>query len=214
MKKYFSENELEQISKAVREAEKTTSAEIVPVFYTSCSDYWESHCLSGMIVSLFGSASLVVYNFIYQPWLLSIEIFFLSQLFLILFGILLAYFFPSWRRIFLNRNEVLTRVQDKAYRVFLEVGLSDTKDKTGILLFMSFFEREAFLITDEGIRKIISSPIWDGILAQLMLGMKTKNKTEAIINAIDSMGSLLKQIPIQAGDKNELRDDLRLGDQQ
>jgi putative membrane protein len=214
LKKNFSENELEQIKNSVSEAEKTTSAEIVPVFYTSCSDYWESYCLSGMILSLIGSAGFVLYNFVYQPWLPSIDIFFLSQLFLTLFGALLAYFFPSWRRLFLNRSEVRSRIQDKAYRVFLEEGISSTKDKTGILLFMSFFEQEAVLITDEGIRKIIPIDIWDGVLLQLMTGMKTKNKTEAIIDAIDSMGSLLKQIPKLAGDKNELRDDLRMGGQQ
>ena len=101
---------------------------------------------------------------------------------------------------------------DLAYRVFLQEGVFQTKDRTGMLLFMSFLEREAVILGDEGINQKVSPEIWEGILVSLTSGMKRGNKSQAIIQTIQSMGNLLKQFPIQASDKNELRDDLRIGD--
>ena len=87
-----------------------------------------------------------------------------------------------------------------------------TKERTGMLLFMSFLEKEAVVLGDEGINKEVSPAIWEGILSQLTEGMKKGEKTTAIIQTIQSMGNLLKQYPVKPNDINELRDDLRIGD--
>ncbi|HMV43317.1 MAG TPA: hypothetical protein PKD50_12325, partial [Leptospiraceae bacterium] len=88
----------------------------------------------------------------------------------------------------------------------------NTKTRTGMLLFISFFEKEALILGDEGINQKVTPDVWEGILSQLIQGMKSGEKTNSIIAAIRSMGNLLKQYPIDAKDTNELRDDLRLGD--
>ena len=127
-------------------------------------------------------------------------------------GVIAAYFFPPWKRLLMDRVDVKRRIQDVAFKVFLQEGIYKTKERTGMLLFMSFLEKEAVVLGDEGINKEVSPTIWEGILSQLTEGMKKGEKTTAIIQTIQSMGNLLKQYPIKPNDTNELRDDLRIGD--
>ena len=213
MKAIFTEQELTEIKSAVREAEKTTSAEIVPVFFESCGNYLDTYWKSGILLATFWSFLYFLYHAIYPNyWSLNLPYFFMTQMAAGLLGIIIIYLIPSWKRFLMDREDVKSRTRDLAYRVFLQEGVFQTKDRTGMLLFMSFLEREAVILGDEGINKKVSPEIWEGILINLTSRMKRGNKKDAIIHTIQSMGNLLKQIPIQASDKNELRDDLRVGD--
>lgn len=213
MKKIFKEEELEKIKKAVENAEKETSAEIVPVFFESSGSYADTYWKSGIVfATLFSFLSLLYYHFKTDIWGLSPQIFFLLQMGMGLIGVIAVYLFPSWKRLLIDRQEVKTKIRDIAYRVFLEEEVFNTKQRTGMLLFMSFFEREAVVLGDVGINKKVNSEVWQGILTQLTEGMKKGDKTEAIVNCIHSMGNLLKQYPIEPNDINELKNDLRIGE--
>ena len=213
MKKIFKEEELEKIKKAVEVAEKETSAEIVPVFFESSGSFTDTYWKSGILFATFFSfISLLYYHLNTGLWGLSPQIFFLMQMGVGLIGVLAVYLFPSWKRLLIDRQEVKAKVRDISYRVFLEEEVFNTKQRTGMLLFMSFFEKEAVILGDVGINKKVSPDVWVGILKQLTEGMKKGDKTEAIINCIHSMGNLLKQYPIEPNDINELKNDLRVGD--
>lgn len=213
MNKIFTEEELEQIKTAVKEAEKTTSAEIVPVFFESCGAYRDTYWKSGIFFAMLFSFIYLLYNKNFsKDWGYSISTFFVMQMLSGLFGVAVAYLSPAWKRLLLDRDSARKRIKDVAYRVFLEESIFKTKGRTGMLLFMSFFEREAIILGDEGINQKVTPEIWEGILLQLIDGMKAGEKATAIIRTIHSMGNLLKQYPIGAKDENELRDDLRMGD--
>ncbi|MBP7284056.1 MAG: hypothetical protein KBA66_20905 [Leptospiraceae bacterium] len=213
MKEIFTEKELAEIKSAVKNAEKTTSAEIVPVFFESCGSYSETYWKSGILFATFWSFLYLIYHGMKpDQWDLNLQFFFMMQMSMGILGVVAIYFVPSWKRFLLDRNEVRRRIRDVAHRVFLQEAVFNTKERTGMLLFMSFLEHEAVILGDEGINKKVSPEIWEGILSQLTSGMKRGAKTTAIIQTIESMGNLLKQFPIQANDKNELKDDLRIGD--
>ncbi|MBK8394533.1 MAG: hypothetical protein IPL26_04705 [Leptospiraceae bacterium] len=213
MKKIFTEIELEQIKKAVQEAEKTTSAEIVPVFFESCGIYADTYWKSGILfASIISFLYLIFDNLNYITFDMNLQYFFTMQMSAGLLGVIAVYLIPSWKRLLLDRMDVKNRVRDVAFRVFLEESVFNTKERTGMLLFMSFLEKEAVILGDEGINKKVNPEIWKGILTQLTSGMKRGDKTTAIIHTIQVMGNLLKQFPIQANDKNELSDELRIGD--
>ncbi len=212
MKKMFTQEEFAQIKTAVVEAEKTTSAEIVPVFFESCGSYTDTFWKSGILfATLWSFCYLMYYNFSAHTWGLSLQYFFMMQMVSGIVGVTAVYIFPFWRRLLIDRVEVKNKIRDVAYKVFLQEEIFNTKERTGMLLFMSFFEHEAVILGDEGINKKVSPEVWEGILAQLTGGMKKGEKTTAIIQTIQSMGNLLKQYPIKPNDTNELRDDLLVG---
>ncbi|HMW07379.1 MAG TPA: hypothetical protein PK079_07960 [Leptospiraceae bacterium] len=212
MSKLFSEEELEQIKSAVKDAEKTTSAEIVPVFYESCGLYPDTYWKSGIFFAAAYSFCYLFYTKLTNTWGDSLSKFFVMQMTSGLIGVAAVYLIPAWKRLLTDKMFVKQRVRDVAYRVFLEESVFNTKTRTGMLLFISFFEKEALILGDEGINQKVTPDVWEGILSQLIQGMKSGEKTNSIIAAIRSMGNLLKQYPIDAKDTNELRDDLRLGD--
>jgi putative membrane protein len=213
MNKIFKVEELEKIKMAVEEAEKETSAEIVPVFFESSGAFRDTFWKSGILFATFFSfIFLIYYHYSIGIWGLSPQIFFLLQMAFGLLGVIAVFIFPSWKRLLIDRHDLKKRIRDISYRVFLEEEVFNTKERTGMLLFMSFFEREAVVLGDVGINGVVSQEIWEGILKELTEGMKKGNKTEAIVHCIHSMGNLLKQYPIRSNDINELKNDLRIGD--
>ncbi|MCB1179405.1 MAG: hypothetical protein KDK36_17620 [Leptospiraceae bacterium] len=212
MKALFTEDELNKIKNTVKETEKSTSAEVVPVFYRSSGIYSDTYWKSGILFATFWSFLFFIYLSQNNKWGISLQFFFLTQMTAGLIGVAFNYLFPFWRRLLLDRKIVKKTVQDLAYRVFLEEEVFLTKNRIGILIFMSFFEKEAVILGDKGINKIIKEDTWEGIISRLISDMKTKDKTDAIVQTIQSLGNLLTQYPIEAGDINELKDDLRLGD--
>jgi putative membrane protein len=212
MSSLFSEKELNQIRKAVQTAEETTSAEIVPVFYTSSGKYPDANWKAALFFALLTAFLSFVYFYFYAlPTKMSLSISFAAQIIAGILGYFLCFYSDLMQRFFLDRGEVKKKVWLTAESIFLKENVFQTKNRTGMLLFISFFEREAVILGDEGINRIVSPEIWKGIIQQLTNGLKSGNKTDAIIQTIHSMGNLLKQYPIEPNDKNELKDDLRIG---
>ena len=84
-----------------------------------------------------------------------------------------------------------------------------TKENSGILIFVSYFERQVRIIADKGISAKISQDLWN-LIADEMTESLAKNKVkEAYINAIERCGELLQEhFPCDKENENELGDTL------
>jgi putative membrane protein len=91
----------------------------------------------------------------------------------------------------------------------MESGVFNTKDRTGILIFISIMERRVELLADSGINAMISKDKWQDIVNNIIKGIKENDITTHLTRSIDECGNLLAEhFPIQADDKNELTDDI------
>ncbi len=98
-------------------------------------------------------------------------------------------------------HQVLMRAETEFHRE----GLSNTADKTGILIFLSLFERQAVVLADKGIASKIEKTVWGDVVQIILDGVRQNTLKENLELAIKRCGELLhKQFPIQTGDKNEL----------
>ena len=101
------------------------------------------------------------------------------------------------------------KVQERATRYFMESGVYNTKDRTGILIFISIMERRVELLADSGINEKISPEKWQNIVDNIIKGIKHKDIASHLTESINKCGDLLAEhFPIQADDKNELTDDI------
>ncbi|NUN70244.1 MAG: TPM domain-containing protein [Bacteroidetes bacterium] len=109
-------------------------------------------------------------------------------------------------RSFGERN---TSVYDLAVKNFYELGMAQTKDKTGVLIYMLLSDKKFHIIGDEGINKKVSKEFWD-ILAMKVAEYFRGNKfVEGICFAVDEVGKILiKEFPMKAGDTNELSNEV------
>jgi putative membrane protein len=114
---------------------------------------------------------------------------------------------PKLRVLAVPKLARVERAQRAAMRQFLAQGLQNTKDRTGVLIFVSVAERYAAIIADEGINAKVEQNVWDGAMADLISAIKEKRAADGLLAAIERCGAVLAQhFPAKPGDKNEIPD--------
>jgi len=218
----FSQPELEKIKQAVHKAESKTSGEIVPAFIKESYDYaiyeltFAVICgfIYFFIISFFTSP---LENFLqkifweYSP--VYLVIFYGLSTFLV---ITICYFLaniPFLDRFIVSQKAMRQKVHERTLRYFVESGVYNTKERTGILIFISFLERRVELLADTGISAKIPQEKWNSLVNHIIEGIKKGNLVQHLVEAIDECGKLLAEhFPIQPDDVNELKDDMKILD--
>jgi putative membrane protein len=112
---------------------------------------------------------------------------------------------------FISRTRLTQAVRDRALRAFYEQGLHRTAHATGVLIFISLFERRVWILGDRGINERIAQQEWDAMIEQLVTGIGQQQITAALCAVIGRCGVLLRtHFPPQSADANELSDDVIL----
>jgi len=211
--KYFSGVDLEAISKAVKEAEKKTSGEIVPYFVPESDEYeeatWRAAMLFGAIpLTMFGAMRL--FSDAWSPvGILSVVIIFFASS---IVGAFLVRFVPLFKRFFTGRELLRHRVSLRASQAFVSEEVFKTRDRTGILIFLSFFERTVLVLGDSGINAKVQQHEWDRIVEIIVRGMKSGKPANGLTDAIRMCGELLQRRGVRRkkSDVDELPDTLRI----
>jgi uncharacterized membrane protein len=106
-------------------------------------------------------------------------------------------------------HEKLFNPHELAIRDFERLGIANTRDKTGVLIFIIFNERYYDILADEGINSKIHHSVWIGIESRIIQEFRNEGYLNGILHIIDRIGSILKQeFPLRSGDVNELSDDV------
>lgn len=216
MKNLFSESELGRIQEAIAEAEQRTAGEIVPYVVSQSDSYdvavWRGIAAGGL-TALF--TALMVFQF-YQGWGLD----WLHQgwgmaLFTLILGMVgggLGRYVPPVRRQLAGADMLAEKVHARALQAFLEEEVFDTRDRTGILLFISLFEHRIEVVGDSGINQQVDSDDWVHIVEHIRDGIKQDRLADGLIEAVEMCGHLLEKrgVEIRPDDTNELSDSVRL----
>lgn len=99
-------------------------------------------------------------------------------------------------------------VQRRAREIFLTKNLEATRERTGVLIFVSLAERMAELVADEGIAQHVEPHVWDRAMAALAEGLKRGEPAAGFAAAIAACGDVLaERFPADPNDNpNELPD--------
>lgn len=213
IQKRFSTDDLERIKNAVREAESTISGEIVPVFVEKSGVYHVATYRAALISAAFVFLVVILFDryvpslAVYDPMLI-----FIIVLFGGLAGAMLAHYVPEVKRLMLSQSHLDEATRRRAESVFLEEEVFNTRQRTGILIFVSFFEHEVIIMSDKGISKLVDQKEWDTLVRSIITQIKQGKITDGMVNAIKRCGDILLEqgFVITPDDVNELKDDLRL----
>ncbi len=106
------------------------------------------------------------------------------------------------------KNDVL----DRAAWLFKKLDMHKTKDRNGVLIYLSTKDRKFAIIGDIGINRVVPEGFWNEI-KQNMINHFTKGEfAEGIVDGIKLTGQQLKQFfPYQDDDVNELSDEISYG---
>lgn len=215
LKSFFTPADLDAVRAAVGEAERRTSGEIVP-YVVPASDAYVSSLWKG--AALGAVAGPLVALAIYHAaglWGTHLNLWIsLPAAAGAAAGFLLAAFVAPVKR-WLAGDEMLDlRTRQRASLAFLEQEVFRTRDRTGILLFLSLLEHRVIVLGDAGINRQVEQDQWEGIVAGVVAGVRAGRPGSALVEAIRQCGELLERhgVALQPEDFNELPDDLRRGD--
>ncbi len=211
-KKLFSKEELKRIEEAVKEAEASSDGEIVPVFARQSSFYEMALWRGGFGLAVIVSLILLIINemtdllLFVPPYLWVIMVFFSG-----ITGAALVMQIASLKRLVVGKNILRARVEDQAQNMFYQHNVSFTEQRTGILLYISFFEKMAVVLPDIGIAEVVDEDAWSKLIHNLTTQLKQGNAIEGITGAIKECGLLVENSHIQEAkdDGNELSDEVR-----
>ncbi|TGK78091.1 hypothetical protein EHQ31_07120 [Leptospira montravelensis] len=212
--RYFSKSDLDEIKSAVGEAESKTSAEIVPYFAESSHHYKEWAWLGAFLMGgVTGVTFYTAQKFYSLVW--SGESFFavLSVWIGALLGLSITILFPKLRINLVSKTAKQYFVDLRAKEAFLDEEVFLTKNRTGILIYISLFEHIVRILPDKEIARIVPKSEWNEAVRLIIEGMKSNKKKEGIVSSILFCGQLLKKynIQIEKDDKNEISNEIRDG---
>jgi putative membrane protein len=224
--KTLSPSDLAAIEAAVRQAEARTTGEIYCVVTEESSHYGETAIAWAAGVALLGPALLllagghVVIPDLFSTWSASqvgaamesavrralIGAIALQVVLFMLTAVIVS--IPPVRRALTPKGLKRLRVQRRAAEQFVAKNLHLTRERTGVLIFVSLGERMAELIADDGIADHVEPHVWDRAMAALTEGLKRGQPEAGFAAAIGLCADVLaEKFPQRPGDNpNELPD--------
>jgi putative membrane protein len=187
------------IAAAIRAAEQRTSGQIVCVLMRSSSEYFYVPVLWAALLALVTPWPLIMLT----PW--SVQRIFLLQIAVFALAVLVL----SWPRLriaLVPRTVRRARAHRAAIEQFLAHGLTATRDRTGVLIFVSLAERYARIIADEGIAAKVSNREWQEAIDALTAHMRDGRIAQGFIAAIERCGTVLAAHAPPTGAGDELPD--------
>lgn len=216
----LSDSDMEEIRNAVKKAEASTSGEIALALTAESDHYsfWEllaSTYLAAFVFTIllpFAAKIFALYDKFFwgcPVWLLP-AFYGIATLATIVFGFYFANI-PLIDRIIIPKNIKKQAVTNRAFRHFAQSGVYDTKEHSGILIFVSYLERQVRIVADSGIAQKIPQDLWNIIADDLALGIKSGKTKEGFIAAVEKCGELLAEnFPAKKENQNELPDGLAI----
>ena len=209
---------LTEIQDAVKHAESKTTGEIAIAVTAESSSYAFWELITAVGVSLLLLASLFPLAGQIYAWLGRVfwgpEPWYLAAFYVIVctIEVLLLYLLfniPAFDSLVVPQKAKDAAVYARAVRYFTESGVYCTKEHSGILIFVSYFEREVRVVADKGISEKISQDLWNLIADELAESFAKGNAKDAFINAVNKCGDLLAEnFPNHEDNPDELPDGL------
>ena len=200
----ISPDERRRISEAIMAAEQRTSAEIVCVL--------AQHSVgSAVIPVVFASLAALA-----LPWLLvgltslTVQRILLLQLafFLLLLTIACT---PAVQVMLTPRRTRRFLAHRLAMDQFRQRGIARTKDRSGVLIFVSLAERYARIVADEGIAQHVTQQEWQAVVNSLIAHAREDRVADGFVVAISQCADKLSRyFPRAASDRDELPDRIYL----
>lgn len=197
----ISQADHDRIAAAIRAAEAQTDGEIVCVLARGSSAYVHVAALWAAGVALGAPWALLLLT----SW--SVQRMLVAQLGVFVVALLVFSLGPVRPRL-VPRPVQRARAHREAMEQFFARGLTRTKSRCGVMIFVSLAERYARVVADEGIAAKVRDAEWRGAVDALVAHMRDGEIADGFIVAIERCGALLAERAPATGTHDELPDRL------
>lgn len=218
------ENLKTNVASHIKTAEAKTDSEIVVVLAKTSDDYYYIPTLWAALFALVLPMGVVVYqlftsyfglgdvdysyghtqagglfqNYVYMAQLVG---------FILAFAILQ---FTDLKYALVPKTIKIKRARRLAREQFMVQELHATKNRTGVLLFLSLAERYVEVIADKAVYEKLDNAVWQNIVDDLVKDIKNDALQTGVTSAVDALGDILSiNFPkSDVGENNQLADHL------
>jgi len=201
---FFSDDAKRQSAESVKRVEAQTSAEVVVAVRKRSGQY-------GVLAYHFGAglAALVVLFLLVSPEVYSVGVIALNGVLALILGALVAANLDSVLRLLARPTTLARNVNGAARAAFFDLGISRTSGRSGILVYVSLFERRCVVLPDIGLDPAALEPGWSSAAGELEQAVKRRDLS-TFARALESLGPVLGRVhPRSADDVNELPDEVQ-----
>ncbi len=201
------------IESHIAEAEKRTSGEIVVMVVPASYHYPLASMLGSLLLAMLIAMAATLFVEIEQ-FIGKEMIWFFPAVFSLSFILIheLIKRTTLLKRLFVKDSDMKEEVEEAAIHSFYRRNINNTTDHTGILIYISLFERKVRVVADRGINEKVDQDVWQEIVKIITAGIRAKAQAQAIVAAVDRCADILSShFPLKAGDRNELGNEVIIG---
>lgn len=210
MKQTLTLSEKLKLNKRIVEVEAETGAQIVLATAKRCDSYpeipWKAFSFGVSIASLFA-----FFIFLSTPIWVTNQVILLTIGSILLMGLILTgktILFESIARWFLSTHRKESETMQYAEALFLSKELFATKNRNGILLLISQFERQVVIVPDVGVREKLNPGTLDEIILKMTRKLKKNELVNALKTGLDEIQAKLILPDDMKADTNELPNEI------
>jgi uncharacterized membrane protein len=98
--------------------------------------------------------------------------------------------------------------RERALEVFAQLGVWDTAENNGVLVYLLLADRDVEIVADRGINALAGHAQWEAICRTMEAALRRGEFEQAVLGAIEAITQLLaRHFPPRAGaERNELAD--------
>jgi putative membrane protein len=200
---FFDPSARQRATEAVKAVEARTAAEIVIAVRKTSGSYRGTDLGFAAVLSAFTLAFLWFSPIAFSPAKMSLN----TAAVFVLAAFASSAIAPL-RRLLSGKGTLRANAERNARSVFYEQGILRTTGRTGILVFVSVFERAAVLVPDVGVDPAKLGEPYAAAEKAIQTAV-ARADFEAFVKAVESLGPALEtQLPRSADDVNELSDEV------
>jgi putative membrane protein len=146
---------------------------------------------------------------LFSPWPFDLEWFLLDPLVTGAGAALAVSLAPGLARALTPARTRARAVRDAARLTFLDRGIAATRERTGILVYVSLLERAVEVVADQGVLDAVPPGEWESAVASIRAAVAAGGDGEAVAARLGALGEALADaLPAGPGDVNELPDEV------
>lgn len=210
MKFMMSEAEKKKLEELVAETEKTTGIQIVLSSALRSDSYpeipWKAFAagvsVSGFIFFLVNTTT----DYWFSQVVVTSAI--ITMLLTGIISALITVFSPVFAKLYLSHIRSEEEVKQYAESLFLSKKIFSTKNRNGILIHISLFEKTVIIIPDSGLEKFITESQVKNIISKMGSFLKDKKVFEAFEVSLKNLLEIITDKNKTSSYENELPDDI------
>jgi putative membrane protein len=186
--------------RAIRDVEEASAVEVVVAVRRRSAGYRHANAIVGGVLAFAGLAAMLFSSHTFRLSSILVDPFVVAAL-----GAAAVELLPQVKRLLTPRGARHASVLAAARATFVERGIHDTRDRSGLLVYISWLEQQVVVVADRGIERLVAREIL--VRAEQDLTAAMRRGGAAVASVISALApALARALPCRPDDINELPD--------